>query len=267
MKKLMLGMFILCLLNPWPINAQTPEQKGLDIAVESEVRDTGWGDHRALVRMVLRNKHGQKSERRFRYRTLEMIDGGVKTDGDKVLIIFDNPKDVKGTALLTFSHIRGDDDQWLYLPALKRVKRISARNKTGSFVGSEFAYEDIATPEVDKYSYQWTGDQIHNSRSCFVVERYPVDKRNSGYTRQVVWYDQAEYRIRKIQYYDRKNALLKTLEFDGYDQYLEKHWRPRKMYMVNHQNGKSTLLEWSDYQFRTGLKKRDFTKHTLKRAR
>ncbi len=217
--------------------------------------------------MVLCNKHGQKSERLFRYHALEMVDQGTKTDGDKVLIIFDNPKDVKGTALLTYSHLQRDDDQWLYLPALKRVKRISAHNKSGSFVGSEFAYEDIATQEIDKYSYQWTGAQTYNDKPCFVVERHPVDKRNSGYIRQVVWYDQAEYRIQKIDYYDRKNALLKSLEFDNYNQYREQHWRPDRMLMVNHQNGKSTLLEWSKYQFRSGLKEQDFSKNSLKRAR
>ena len=231
------------------------------------MRDTGWRDQSALVRMVLRNKNGQESERFFRYRSLETVEEGTKVDGDKVLIIFDNPKDVKGTTLLTYSHMRGDDDQWLYLPALKRVKRISSRNKSGSFVGSEFAYEDIANQEVDQYSYLRIGEMRHNHHPCFVVERYPADKQNSGYTRQVVWYDQSEYRIQKIEYYDRKNTLLKTLEFDGYGQYLDKYWRPRKMHMVNHQNGKSTLLEWSDYQFRTGLKKQDFAKHALKRTR
>jgi outer membrane lipoprotein-sorting protein len=99
-----------------------------------------------------------------------------------------------------------------------------------------------------------------------VVERYPVDEK-SGYTRQIVWYDQAEYRIVKIEFYDRKDDLLKTLVYHDYRQYLGQYWRANEMTMVNHQTGKSTVLQWRDYQFQTGVDDRDFDKNSLKRAR
>ena len=212
--------------------------------------------------MVLKNKHGQESIRKIRIRTLE-----VKGDGDKSLSIFDNPRDVKGTAFLTFSHKRKDDDQWLYLPALKRVKRISSRNKSGSFMGSEFAYEDISSQEVEKYTYKWIRDEMVDGRACFVAEFYPVDKKNSGYTRQVNWIDKSEYRVWKVEYFDRKKSLFKTLTMKGYQKYLDRYWRADEMNMVNHQNGKSTRLEFSDYKFGAGLKDRDFSKNSLKRVR
>ena len=101
---------------------------------------------------------------------------------------------------------------------------------------------------------------------CYVVERDPVDK-HSGYTRQVVWYDKAEYRPQKVDYYDRKNEHLKTLTFHEYRQYLDKFWRGMRYEMVNHQTGKSTTLSWKEYVFRSGLTDRDFDKNTLKRAR
>jgi hypothetical protein len=101
---------------------------------------------------------------------------------------------------------------------------------------------------------------------CFVFERYPTYK-NSGYTRQVVWLDKKEYRMLKIDFYDRKNSLLKTQTFRGYHQYLDKFWYPDEMFMQNHQNGKSTLLKWSEYKFKKGFKDRDFNKNSLKRAR
>ena len=191
----------------------------------------------------------------------------VTGDGDKTLVVFDNPKDVKGTAFLTFSHKQGDDDQWLYLPALKRVKRISSRNKSGSFMGSEFAYEDISSQEVEKYSYKWLRDELYDGRECFVLERYPMDKRNSGYTRQVFWVDKSEYRQWKVEYYDRKKLLLKTLTFKDYRQYLSKYWRADTMLMNNHQNGKTTELIWSEYKFGVGVRARDFKKNALKRIR
>ena len=211
--------------------------------------------------MTLRNKHGQESVRKIRTKTLE-----VEADGDKSLIIFDTPGDVKGTAFLTFSHKQGNDDQWLYLPALKRVKRISANNKSGPFMGSEFAYEDISSQEVEEYTYRFLREEELDGQAAFVVERFPLDPR-SGYTRQVVWIDQAEYRTLKIDYYDRKDAALKTLTFHDYRQYLDRHWRPERMEMVNHQTGKSTELQWTDYKFRNGYGERDFDRASLARAR
>jgi len=259
MKKIILPLLMLLL--PLATAAETPEEKGLAIAREADRHDSGFGDYTANMRMVLKNRHGQESIRMIRIKTLE-----VEDDGDKSLSIFDNPRDVKGTAFLTHSHKTGDDDQWLYLPALKRVKRISSRNKSGSFMGSEFSYEDIASQEVEKYTYKWLRDEIYDGRECFVSERYPVDTKNSGYSRMVSWMDKEEYRPFKVEYYDRKNALLKTLTITGYNQYLGQFWRAGEMHMVNHQSGKSTLLYWSDYQFRVGLTDSDFNTNSLKRA-
>ncbi|MHC4748113.1 MAG: outer membrane lipoprotein-sorting protein [Planctomycetota bacterium] len=262
MKRLFLTLIISLLLLPLTATGETPEEKGLAIAIEVDKRDTGFGDLTANMLMVLKNKHGQESIRKIRIRTLE-----VAGDGDKSLSIFDNPRDVKGTAFLTFSHKVGDDDQWLFLPALKRVKRISARNKSGSFMGSEFAYEDISSQEVEKYTYKWIRDEVYDGQECFVIERYPVDRKNSGYTRQVSRIDKSEYREWKVEFFDRKNSRLKTLTIEGYKKYLNTYWRADRMNMVNHQNGKSTQLVWSNYKFRNGFKDRDFNKNGLKRVR
>jgi len=241
--------------------AESAEEKGLAIAIEADLRDQGWIDSQVQMEMVLRNAKGNESMRRVRLKSLEVID-----DGDKSLTIFDTPADIKGTGLLSFSHKEGDDDQWLYLPALKRVKRIASRNKSGPFVGSEFAFEDLSSQEVEKYTYRWLRDETYEEQATFVIERRPVDK-NSGYTRQEVWVDQAHYRLLKIDYYDRKQSLLKTLHSVGYTQYMNKYWRPAKMVMLNHQNGKSTDLLWNEYRFSTGLTEKDFTRNSLQRAR
>ncbi len=243
------------------LHAETAEEKGRAIAAESIARDTGWGDMKADMQMILRNKQGEESLREIRIQSLEQ-----QGDGDKSLTIFDKPLDVKGTAFLSFSHAIGADDQWLYLPALKRVKRISSRNKSGPFMGSEFAYEDLSSFEIEKYTYKYIKDEAINDQACFVVEQYPVDK-NSGYTRRVVWIDQAEYRVQRAEFYDRKNSLLKTLTYTGYKPYLDKYWRPDQMDMLNHQTGKSTELLWQNYTFGNGLNDADFNKNSLKRAR
>lgn len=248
-------------LHPLQARAQSPEAKGLEIAQEADRRDLGWVDQRANLKMLLRNRQGQESSREIRTRALE-IDG----DGDKSLTIFDTPRDVKGTAFLSFTHSLKPDDQWLYLPALKRVKRISSANKSGPFMGSEFAYEDLSSQEVEKYSYKWLKDEPVDGREAFVVEQVP-QYEHSGYTRQIAWIDAEIYRPLKVEFYDRKNALLKTLTIKGYKSYLDAYWRAEEMHMINHQTGKSTVLTWSEYEFKTGLSERDFDRNSLKRAR
>ena len=256
------GVLLALFLAVSAAHGETAAEKGLAIATEASARDDGFGDYTADMEMILTNKHGRQSKRTIRTRTLE-----VQGDGDKSLSIFDTPRDVKGTAFLTFSHKKGDDEQWLYLPALKRVKRINSRNKSGSFMGSEFAYEDIASQEVEKYTYKFLREEEYQGQPCFVSESYPVDSRNSGYTKRISWVDTKHYRLLKVDYYDRKQSLLKTLTIQGYHQYLGKFWRADTMTMVNHQTGKSTRLIWKNYKFQTGLTDRDFNATSLKRVR
>jgi len=133
-------------------------------------------------------------------------------------------------------------------------------------VGSEFAYEDLLSNEVERYKYKWIKDTKCGKLMCFVSERYPVYK-NSGYTKQVVWIDQKEYRILRVDYYDRKKSLLKTLKLSKYRKYLGQYWRALRLQMTNHQTGKSTTLTFSGFKFRTGLQESDFTSARLKRVR
>jgi outer membrane lipoprotein-sorting protein len=254
-------IYVMAVLLPLLAVADPAAEKGLAIVKEMDQRNTGWGDSQATMRMILVGKDGQKSVRKIRVMSLE-----GHGDGDKSLTIFDEPFDVKGTAFLSYSHSLKPDEQWLYLPALKRVKRISSNNKSGPFMGSEFAYEDIASFEVDKYTYRFLGEDELDGEKMFMVEMKPRYE-HSGYTREVAWIDQSEYRMRKIDFYDRKNSLLKTLTFSDYKQYLGKFWRAHKMEMVNHQKGKKTILEWLDYRFNTGLTEDDFKVSVLKRAR
>jgi hypothetical protein len=123
--------------------AQSAEDKGLTIAKERKLRDSGWGDSIGEMSMILRNTQGDEVEREMRLKLLENSD-----DGDKVLTIFEQPLDVKGTAFLSFSHAIEPDDQWMYLPKLSKVKRIRSSNKSGPFMGSEFAFEDMSLFEI-----------------------------------------------------------------------------------------------------------------------
>ncbi len=238
-------------------NAQSLEAKGLEIAKLADQADTGFGSTQVDLKMTLKNKNGQISERELTNKTLEM-----SADGDKSLVLFKTPKDVKGTATLTFTHRVGSDDQWLYLPSIKRVKRISSSNKSGPFMGSEFAFEDLSSNEVEKYKYKF----IEEDKGLLVVEQFPVDPK-SGYTKRLVWYNKANgYRIDKIEFYDRKGSLLKTLVYQDYKVYKGKFWRAGKLIMTNHQSNKETTLNFSNYNFDVAFSDEDFTETALIRA-
>ncbi len=259
---LVLALALFCLPDA-PVRAQeeTPEDKGLRIAREASARNDGFGNFTAGLTMVLRDRHGRESVRRMRFKVLE-----VQGDGDKSLFVFDRPPDVQGTALLTHAHINTRDDQWLYLPALKRVKRISASRRSGSFMGSEFSYEDMTAPEVEEFTYRYLRDEPCGKLICTVIEQIPVDE-NSGYSRKVVWQDTGELRARKVTLYDRKGSHLKTLTLADYRQYLDRFWRAGQQTMVNHLTGASTVLKWTDFRFRTDLRESEFTKTALRRVR
>ena len=238
-------------------------EKGEQVAKEWDSRDHGFGDTESQIRMILENRHGDTSTRQMRMQVLEVPEQDV---GDKSLVIFDHPADVDGTAFLSYAHILEPDDQWLYLPALKRVKRISSKNKSGPFVGSEFAYEDLTAQELGKYDYKWLRDEPCGDMQCAVLEQTPLYP-DSGYTRMVVWYDLEEYRQQKIDYYDRKGDLLKTLTFSDFKLYLDQYWRAHDLFMENHQTGKKTRLTFDEIDFRTGITERDMSKNSLKRVR
>jgi outer membrane lipoprotein-sorting protein len=241
----------------------SPAERGRQIAVEADKKDAGFTDSVSAVTMVLTNRQNQTATRALRIRVQEV---NASDRGDRSLIVFDQPRDVAGTALLTHSKVIDPSDQWIYLPALRRVKRISSANQSGPFMGSEFAYEDLSAPHVDRYGYKYLRDETLDGKPCFVIERTPLYE-NSGYTRQVLWVDQEHYRNQKIQFFDRKGDLLKTLTFSDYQLHKERIWRAHELAMVNHQTGKGTRLTYSGYTFGTGLTDRDFNQSALKRVR
>jgi outer membrane lipoprotein-sorting protein len=235
---------------------------GFQIAARSDRTDVGFGDSEVELQMVLRNAAGQESSRSLRITTLEKPD---ETVGDKSMVVFDTPRDIEGTALLSHAKILDPDDQWLYLPALKRVKRISSANKSGPFVGSEFAFEDFTAIELNKFDYTYTGEVQCGGMTCDVLERTPRYE-NSGYTRQVSWIDQTDYQLRKVEFYDRRGDLLKVLELNDYRDYSG-IWRAHKLSMSNVQTNKHTDLVYGNYTFNVGLAANDFVKGRLSRLR
>lgn len=254
-------ILILSLLSQFSY-AETSQEKGLRIAKEAEARNNGFVGDESDLEMVLIDAYGSKIVRKMEGRVLE-----VENDGDKSLNIFLNPKDVKGTKMLTWSHKNEDDNQWLYLPSLKRVKKISSRNKSSSFMGSEFSYEDLGSQEIEKYKFNFLKDgKSSTGEDVYIIERVPVD--NSGYSKQVVQISKKHLNAVHVSYYDRKSELLKTAEMSGFTKYTVKGkelWRATLIHMKNVQTKKESIFKWTNRKLGVNFKSSLFTKRSLKR--
>jgi len=261
------GILVLCCASLTIATASTDltqgsaEEAGDRIAKEARGRQRGYGNFSANMTMTLRTKSGRESQRILRIIVME-----TETTGERTLFVFDRPANVKGTAFLIHAHKDKPDQQWLFLPALKRVKGISSSNQSGSFMGSEFSYEDLGTSEVEKYVHRYLRDEPCDDLTCFVIERVPNDK-DSGYSKLLIWMDQAELRTVKVDFFDRRGAHLKTMVAQGFEKYLDKYWRSSELKMTNHLTKKETDLSWSNFQFGLDLNERDFSKTALKRVK
>ena len=241
-------------VEPLEASHQTPEQKrGLEIYKTQYLMDKGWRSLEVGLDMLLVDAAGRESRRKVIERKVEEAQEPHKTLG-----IFLQPADVRGTVMLTHEKSYESDEQWLYLPAFKRTKKINAANKSGSFLGTEFSWEDLSTSELTKYRYKY----LRDDGAAWVVEREPVYKF-SGYSRELTWVNKDNYQTVKIEYYDRKSELLKTLALGDWEKYLDRYWRPLRMEMINHINHKKTVITLTRYKMDAGLDKKMFSSLAL----
>ena len=249
-------------LSVFAVSSEDPSKKGLRIANEAEQKNNGFIGEVSDLEMILIDAYGSRITRKMQGKVLEVSD-----DGDKSLNIFLNPTDVKGTKMLTWSHKTKDDKQWLYLPSLRRVKKISSKNKSSSFMGSEFSYEDIGSQEVEKYNFSYvklgkskSGEEVH------FIERIPKSK--SGYSKQIIQLSTKHLNAVYIEYYDRKNELLKVADVQDFKTYKVKGksiYRASQIHMKNLQTKKESIFKWSNRKLGVKLKSSLFTKRAMKK--
>lgn len=263
------AIVLAAILIPLPCVAGQAEAKKIARALDS--RDDGFRDSSAELVMTITNASGDATQRKLQVKTLEVLN-----DGNRSLLSFSFPADIRGTALLSHSKFGDDDDQWLYMPAIKRIKRISSRNKSGAFVGSEFSFEDLTDKYIEDYTYQEFGIEpcsfstdingvISTVKSkCFVLERKPKNKF-SGYSKELLRFDTESYRIVTVEYYDIRGELLKLFTAERFRIFKERYWRPMFSKMENKQTGKSTTLEYQSIQFGVGLQENDLSRTSLGR--
>lgn len=222
---------------------------------------------RSSGKMLLINDRGERRERRTTgYSILQP--NGVDS---KILVRFTFPPDVNGTAFLQIEHSEGEDDQWIYLPALGKSRRLVANNKKDSFVGSDFSYGDISLPKVDLYEHRLIGSEIVDERDCHKIESTPKTDRtkaDSGYSRKISWLRKDTLFEGKVEYYDIAGRLLKVQRI-GEARLIEpdkgRYFAIRRE-MTNVQTGHKTVIETDQVELVRNLRDDMFTTRALERG-
>jgi outer membrane lipoprotein-sorting protein len=218
--------------------------------------------------MQMVNKSGKTRVRRLR--TTAVLTGDRVNE--KRLIRFLYPPDVRGTGFLVWEQSGGEDHMWLYLPTLRKSRRKLASDKKDSFLGTEFSYGDITGPRVPEYTYTLQGEETVDGEACYVVVAVPASEavlKDYGYSRRVDYIRKDIFTRRKALFYDEAGRLLKTLtcadpcEADP----ANGKWFVRKREMVNHRNGRKTILEMEKIEVNTGIGEKAFTLRKLESGR
>ncbi len=242
------------------IMAQTDEQKGLELAQKVQNNISGFKKYSAEMEMTLTKENGKSVVRKIKTFHKEEKDGG-----ERVISIFEDPADVKGTKMYsqpddqTFS-----EDQWLFLPALGKTKRIANENKSGPFMGSEMAFEDLATGKLKKFQYKYAGTKTKNGKEYLILIMSPISKY-SGYHHIESWIEKDRLIPAFSNYYDRKNELVKTQEEEL--KKMGSFYLTTKIKVHNHKTNRETTVVWSGFNFNTKLDETAFNPNNFERIK
>ena len=209
--------------------------------------------------MTLINKKGGE-----RVRSLHQffIDLGEE---ERQIMFFTAPADVKNTSFMNFSYdaAERDDDQWLYLPALKKVKRISSSSKDNEFMGSDFTYEDMEKRSPDRDVQTFLRSESFNGEEVWVIEATPIEEEQ--YTKRVVWISKEKNIPLKMDFYDEDEELLKTLTVEKTDQ-IKGYWIITNQVMHNVQKNHKTIISLENVQVENGTDQNKFTQREMERG-
>ncbi|PID39448.1 MAG: hypothetical protein CR984_06910 [Proteobacteria bacterium] len=265
MKRLCMTAFFLAAVSASTVFADTPSV--IDIMTRNyELNRTQ--DRVIEITMEMVNRSGKKRIRRLTSTAMLTSDG----INEKRLQRFRFPPDVKGTGFLVEERSDGDDHMWLYLPTLRKSRRKLASNKKDSFLGTEFSYGDVTGPKVSEYTYELKGEEEIDGHACYVIQSTPANdeiRKDYGYSRRIDYIRKDNFTHQKILFYDLKQKLLKTLVCaDPFEADPVNHkWFVKRREMINHQNGRKTVLQMEEIQINLGLKDKEFTIRYLERGR
>lgn len=236
------------------------EDRGVAIMQKVQNSITGFGQYRCDMVIELINKKGKS----FKRETTTIVKE-KEGDGELTLSIFRTPSDVKGTKLLSHAHPNAPDDQWLFLPSINRVKRIANENKSGPFLGSEIAFEDMGLQVANKFVTKYRKDTVIKNQKMHIVRLFPKSKY-SGYSFIDSYITTDNYLSVYNEYHNKKNELFKTDE-TVYKSFNGKSYVATNIKVVNLKTGRSTVVNWSNYDFSAELEESIFIINNLNRVK
>jgi outer membrane lipoprotein-sorting protein len=234
--------------------------------VDRSIETTKLAGTEAVATMTIIDSKGRERVRKIAQVT-KLYDNG---DTEKKLVRFLAPADVKGTGLLTFDYEEKDDDMWLYMPALRKTRRIISSEKAKSFMGSEFSYADMTPPNLDNFTQKKLGEEEVNGTLCWKIEMVPIDNDiadENGFSKRISFIGKEDFVIRKAIYYDLDGELHKELTVKEVKELDPKNhkYRPVDMIMVNKQNDRKSIMKFDNIQFNSDVKDEYFTTRYLER--
>jgi outer membrane lipoprotein-sorting protein len=217
-------------------------------------------DLEGSLTMTLENSRGDQRVRSVRQYIAQFA------EGEKKILFFTAPADVRDTAFMNWSYTdpSRSDDQWIYLPALRSIRRISAEKKQDSFMGSDFTYDDLGERRPDLDTHRIIGTENIDGRTVYVVESVP-QAGTSAYGSTRSWVASEIWIGLRREFLDSSGALLKTLEIDEYRE-IDGFMTITRMTMTDAKSGHSTMMELSDLRFNTGISEQTFTERTMTRG-
>lgn len=233
---------------------------GYQIMEKVYKRENG-NDASAEIKFVIVYPDGKEKIRNTRRLWID-LDG---RDGfsEKTLFFFLSPPEIKDSAFLVWNYEKYDmdDKQWIYLPALRKVRRIASGSNNDSFFGTEFGYADLNMRTPDEDAHTLLRNEILSDRDCYVVESIPKDPKGT-YSRTVHWIDVVKWTVIKTEYYDREGRHLKTQMLKW--ELIQNIWTSTSLVMENHINRNKTIATIWNVQYNNGLEDRMFHERTLK---
>ncbi len=246
------------------VSAESSESlTGLEI-MQKNIEAESAHDEMSNLRIILTNSRGKTQQRSLVWKTVTLEDGTKKS-----IVYFSRPKSIRGTALLTIEHAEGDDERWLYLPALQKTRRISASEKADNFMGTDFSYEDLVTEEIDSHNYV-RGDTSQCNKPCLVVIATPGNERQkteSGYSKRVITLNPENFMVTSVDYYDKSGHLSKSYQADDF-RIVDSNGsvRPFKTEMVDHINSRKTQMLFDSFVINTGINEDEISLRALTRG-
>lgn len=260
MKKKALPTFAILLLAAFMLSSAHAAEPDLIQIMEKNFVVNKVVDSVSDATFTLINKAGQERKRKT-FGTSKLEANGID---NMRMTRFLSPPDVKGTVSLLIEHADKDDEIWIYLPALKKVRRLVSSDKKSSFVGTDFSYGDVIGYKVNEWNYKLLKEETVDGQPCYVIESTPKSdtvKSNSGYSKRVAWIRKDNQFMVKGDFYDEAGEPLKTLTFSDIQQVDSKRgkWQAMKLEANNAQTGHRTIIKFENFKVNQNVKDEFFT--------